>query len=60
MGGWACIKRERCRHYVDSRRPQVAKRLCEPGQFNAFMPAAIAPVVWAIQKTPPAVAGTTA
>ena len=38
MGGWACIKRDRCQHHANTGRPVVVERLCEQGRYDAFRP----------------------
>lgn len=36
MGGW-CIRREKCTHY-HAGSAEIAERLCQPGEANAFSP----------------------
>lgn len=38
MGGWKCLRRERCAHYHAEHRWMPAERLCSPGQFDQWLP----------------------
>lgn len=37
MGGFRCLKRETCVHHHREDRSNPAERLCEPGQYGAYI-----------------------
>lgn len=51
MGGWGCLRRDRCEHYNTTHRWLPAERLCSPGQFDQWLPLAV-PAVGIRPHTP--------
>ena len=46
MGGWGCVKRERCALYHSQNRAHPVERLCEPGEHDRFEVVRVVPARW--------------